>query len=157
MREADEVIVQGGPAPLPSMEAMLQDFTRSNPNLAWMTQMLAAQRQAEAQPDARDAHIASLEQELAQCSARETRLQRVVRRLAGDLQAAHELLADLAAASGACGLCWGEDAQCPGCRGRGRPGRFAPDPELRARFFTESPEASAASRSSTHLDHSQRS
>jgi len=33
----------------------------------------------------------------------------------------------LAAALGACCLCWGEDAGCRACRGRGRPGFAIPD------------------------------
>jgi len=33
----------------------------------------------------------------------------------------------LAAALGACCLCWGEDAGCRVCRGRGRPGFAIPD------------------------------
>jgi hypothetical protein len=34
-----------------------------------------------------------------------------------------------AAAVGACSACWGEDPGCRWCRGRGRPGALAPDPE----------------------------
>ena len=33
----------------------------------------------------------------------------------------------LAAALGACPVCWGEDGRCGECRGRGRPGAFVPD------------------------------
>jgi hypothetical protein len=35
-----------------------------------------------------------------------------------------------AAALGACPRCWGEDGDCPVCRGRGRTGGRAPDPVL---------------------------
>src|SRR2546421_5862299 len=35
--------------------------------------------------------------------------------------------ADLAAALGACPLCWGKNARCTFCRGRGRPGFSIPD------------------------------
>jgi hypothetical protein len=35
-----------------------------------------------------------------------------------------------AAALGACPRCWGEEHDCPICRGRGRPGGRAPDPVL---------------------------
>jgi hypothetical protein len=35
-----------------------------------------------------------------------------------------------AAALGACRICWGGDAGCPRCAGRGRAGASLPDPEL---------------------------
>jgi hypothetical protein len=36
----------------------------------------------------------------------------------------------LAAALGACRVCWGGDDDCPECAGRGRPGSKVPDPAL---------------------------
>ncbi|GAA2219664.1 hypothetical protein GCM10009850_121150 [Nonomuraea monospora] len=39
----------------------------------------------------------------------------------------------LAAALGAC-ACWGEDAGCPDCAGRGSPGWMPPDPELYGQY-----------------------
>ena len=144
------------------MDGLLSDFARKNPDLAWMTQMLTAQRQLAASAqntpgtDPRQAEVDALTEELARSQARAAKLQRIARRLSDELEAAEALLADLAAAFGACGLCWGDDAQCPSCRGRGKPGRFAPDPELRLRFFAEPVEPSAASRISTPLNQSER-
>src|SRR5204863_5798 len=63
------------------------------------------------------------------------RMKRQGRRLYEEHQNVTARLADLAAALGACGLCWGEDEFCPSCRGRGRPGMVRPDPELRARLL----------------------
>jgi hypothetical protein len=40
----------------------------------------------------------------------------------------------IAAALGACGLCWGEDVSCRACRGHGAPGRSIPDEELFREF-----------------------
>lgn len=37
---------------------------------------------------------------------------------------------ELAAALGACYLCWGEDLKCPECQGKGKPGSVAPDRAL---------------------------
>jgi len=37
---------------------------------------------------------------------------------------------DLASALGACPLCWGNDAECRACRGRGEPGYSVPDKKL---------------------------
>ncbi|HEV8694629.1 MAG TPA: hypothetical protein VGQ93_10700 [Lysobacter sp.] len=152
-----ELLPQGMPA-MPDMDGLLRDFALQNPSLAWVTQMIAAQRQfaATATPvldvvQPQD-ELDALSEELAHAQARADKLQRIARRLANELEAAQERLADLAAAFGACGLCWGEDTRCPSCRGRGKPGRFAPDPELRLRFFAEPLEASVASRTSTHPD-----
>ncbi|MGW7363426.1 hypothetical protein ACWGI8_08360, partial [Streptomyces sp. NPDC054841] len=57
----------------------------------------------------------------------------VRRRLAGlaaQLDAAHGLLDDVAAALGACPACFGADETCWWCRGRGAPGFTTPEPEL---------------------------
>lgn len=40
----------------------------------------------------------------------------------------------LAAALGACPICWGEDDSCSECRGKGRPGYFRPDREAFAEY-----------------------
>jgi len=146
---------------MPTMDGFLSDFARQNPDLAWMTQMIAAQRQAAAaqsagDADPRDEEIEALREALAQSQARAAKLQRIARRISDELEGAHAMLGDLAAAFGACGLCWGEDATCPSCRGRGKPGRFAPDPELRLRFGPEPVDPPAASRTSTPLDQSER-
>lgn len=143
------------PSALPDMDSMLGDFARQNPSLAWLTQMIAAQRQqaaganAPSDVDPLQAEIDALTEELAHAEARAEKLRRIGQRLCRDLDAAQGLLADLAAAFGACGLCWGEDDTCRSCRGRGKPGRFAPDPALRLRFFAERLELPAASGTST--------
>lgn len=150
------------PPAMPDMDGLLGDFARQNPNLAWLPQMLAAQRQAAASApfiseiDPRQAEFDALHEELAHAQARADRMQRIARRLADELEDAQGHLADLAAAFGACGLCWGADTRCPSCRGRGKPGRFAPDPELRLRLFAEPLDMSVASRTSTPLDQSER-
>jgi len=45
--------------------------------------------------------------------------------------AALELVGQLAARLGSCPRCWGTDARCETCGGRGSPGHFPPDPHLR--------------------------
>jgi len=132
-----------GPAGIaaPDMADMLQTLAQQNPQLAWMAQLLQAQRQAAAVPvESSDAEeCASLREALAQAEQRVQKLGRVALRLRAELEAAHARLADLAAAFGACGLCWGDDPSCAGCRGRGRPGRFHPDHELQQRWFATPP------------------
>lgn len=141
MPEAAELAALAGAAAPPSMETLLGDFVRQNPGMAWLPQLLAAQRQSSAAPalpaDTRQDEIDALQLELAQAQQQATRLQRLARRMAGELDDTRSLLSDLAAAFGACGLCWGEDERCPSCRGRGSAGRFPPDPEMRSRFIAD--------------------
>jgi hypothetical protein len=153
----------GRPGPQP-MDGVLADFARNNPSLAWLPQMLAMQRQFASsaptpEPDAAEAEIEALQEQLARAQARADKLQRVARQLMAELDAAQERLADVAAVVGACGLCWGEDAQCRSCRGRGKPGLFAPapDPALQSRFFAEPVgPATGGSPPVTRPDHSER-
>lgn len=62
------------------------------------------------------------------------KLNRVVRKLYSELEVLRERNDLLAAALGACYLCWGRDALCPVCTGRGTPGYIAPDSALFAQF-----------------------
>jgi len=131
----------GGGATVPAMDQLLAEFASRNPSLAWLPQMLAARRAGAidepAADDPRQDEIDALQAELALAQRHAARMERAARRLSGELEAAQSRLSDLAVAFGACGLCWGEDPLCPGCRGHGRPGRFAPDPELLRRFGVE--------------------
>ena len=70
------------------------------------------------------------EDDEAEEKAREARRQRArqrLRRIQRAIQAHARRNAFLAGALGAC-ECWGEDASCPDCDGRGRAGFFEPDP-----------------------------
>lgn len=58
------------------------------------------------------------------------RLLRRIRSLTEDLALQQETGDTLAAALGACYLCWGEDSRCDHCRGRGISGWGDPDPAL---------------------------
>jgi hypothetical protein len=50
-----------------------------------------------------------------------------LRKLSAELKVLRDRNDLLAAALGACCLCWGQDPDCRFCRGRGRPGFAAPD------------------------------
>lgn len=64
---------------------------------------------------------------------RQDRVQRLVRRLHEELRAAHEVVLHVAHIFGACPACFGEDAGCEHCGGRGGPGTRRPaEPELLA-------------------------
>jgi hypothetical protein len=151
--------------PQRAMDGFLTDFARQNPDLAWFAQLVAMQRQAAAQVqseppelEAARVEVAALVEQLHQSEARAEKLQRHARRLAEELDDAQERLSDLAAILGACGLCWGEDRGCRSCRGRGKPGMFAPEPATRSRFFAEAARPGEGPASGTKpTDNSERS
>jgi hypothetical protein len=58
----------------------------------------------------------------------------VLSRLYAEVEALREVNEVLADALGACSRCWGADARCLRCRGRGRPGGRAPDSVLFAEY-----------------------
>jgi hypothetical protein len=51
-----------------------------------------------------------------------------------ELQRLRDLSCDLAAALGACPMCWGGDTDCRSCHGRGGPGFSVPEPELFVKY-----------------------
>ena len=57
-------------------------------------------------------------------------LQRVARSMFAELEVLRQRNDELAAALGACYLCWGEDIECEVCDGRGAPGSSRPDMSL---------------------------
>lgn len=75
------------------------------------------------------------EQRLECRRARLERLRLRLEELEDDLAACQGRLDELALALGACPGCWGEDAGCRLCRGRGRPGFLRPDPEAFRRWI----------------------
>lgn len=58
------------------------------------------------------------------------RLRQTMEQMYKELEALRERNDNLAAALGACYLCWGEDLDCPVCRGTGHPGSSMPDKSL---------------------------
>lgn len=124
------------PDPAALAAQAIADLQRSNPQLAMLAQMMQA-RTIVPQPAGDDlgAEVAELAERLAEAERRIDRMKRQGQRLFAVYRDATERLADLAAALGACGLCWGEDDHCPSCRGRGQPGMIRPDPMLRERLF----------------------
>ena len=125
---------------------VMADLQRTNPQLAMIAQMMQS-RTIVAQPLSDDLgeEVAELAERLAEAERRIDAMKRQGRRLYVAHREAIDRLADLAAALGACGLCWGEDDGCASCRGRGHPGAMRPDPVLRSRLFPpRAPAASAA-------------
>ncbi|MGW2558069.1 hypothetical protein ACWCXB_02250 [Streptomyces sp. NPDC001514] len=96
---------------------------------------LLSRREAQLERDLAEAEQAELrtEEEARRLSERREPAEDVRRRvaeLAAQLDVAHGLLDDMAAALGACPACFGADDTCWWCRGRGAPGFTTPDPGL---------------------------
>jgi hypothetical protein len=102
------------------LEANMAEQAASNPMMAMMMQMMSSRRAEENRgPEDKRARI--------------ERVRRHLSELRSALSTAHDLLDDVAAALGACSVCWGGTDDCDNCRGRGVPGWRMPDDEL----FTE--------------------
>lgn len=97
-----------------SMAELLARLAEDDPRLALVARMMAAQQTAEPEadpePDETDVEVADL-----------------LRRLHDEVSELRARNDALAAALGACHLCWGDEADCPRCRGRGQPGAVRPD------------------------------
>ena len=68
------------------------------------------------------------------CADAMRELRQQVESMFAELTVSRERMDLLASALGACCLCWGEDAECRICRGRGRPGFSLPDYALFEEF-----------------------
>ncbi len=130
---------------------MMDQLGQSNPQMAMLVQMMQARTAAVSNAvdtldrdttDALAVRLARTEEQLAATRANAARI-------LASYRAAKLRLADLAAALGACGLCWGEDGECPSCRGRGHIGMIRPDQEIRARLLGPSRQSTPIAEHST--------
>jgi hypothetical protein len=131
---------------LPSAQELLSQLESTNPTAGLIAKYLAARQVSESQSSSDEGIVVEGEAVYAaevQSVAVEQfeRLAQVVQRLGGqvkklraELDQLREVNDALAAALGACYLCWGKDAGCPVCHGTGRPGTAIPDKQLFARF-----------------------
>ncbi|MBX9797457.1 hypothetical protein [Sphingomonas sp.] len=131
--------------PALAAQSMLADLQRTNPQLAMLAQMMQARAivPEPAGPDLGE-EITVLAEQLADAQRQVAIVKREGRRLLTRYREATDRLSLLAAALGACGLCWGDDDLCPSCRGRGAPGMVRPDPAARARVFGVKPQPAPA-------------
>jgi hypothetical protein len=99
----------------------------NNPRLRLVAQLMAAQQSAGQNVE---------QPEEPRPKLRATELKETLRAVGEELRALRSLNDDLAAALGACRLCWGADPDCPRCDGRGGAGWIQPDPD-KYRMFVE--------------------
>ena len=120
---------------LPLQEMLLSQLNTDDPTLTLLTQMLAQQQTTppvEENEDAIDqAEIERQEREKSQAMAKALRhLRTKIDDLYAELEDLRVRNDAIAAALGACYLCWGHDSDCEVCRGKGKPGAKLHDQAL---------------------------
>jgi hypothetical protein len=120
------------------LRSQLDAQTRDNPKVALLLRLLerrqqqASEPQAEAVPDSEEEALSEHEE-----AAEETRRQRAhdikkleetVNKVYAELEALRARNDSVAAALGACHMCFGEDPLCEECDGLGLPGSLTPEP-----------------------------
>jgi hypothetical protein len=132
----------GGSAAQPAdVEGMMARLSAKNPMLGMVFQQLAdsnsktkaAEREAiEAEVVEVDRDVQQLAAEAASAAsaARLADVEQQLRATSLELGCTRERIDMLAAALGACALCWGQEPRCRACRGRGLPGFALPDEPL---------------------------
>jgi hypothetical protein len=122
------------------MSLLMSQIGGQNPNdprMALLTQLLSQRRhapeidgEAEEVDSAAERKAAERRMQLRRESARRIRELRVLaKNMYSELEQLRERNDTLAAALGACYICFGNDPECPECAGRGVPGSANPDPD----------------------------
>jgi len=121
--------ITSSPDPMSLLLSQLQTQGSSNPTSALLATLLQMRKPTEAGcPPAEDPDQAEREAQAQQERERSFQeLNGTVSRLYGELDVLRKRNDELAAAIGACFLCFGSDPLCPECVGRGRPGSKLPD------------------------------
>jgi hypothetical protein len=133
-----DLMAQGGMAnPQAMLSHLMGQMGDADPQMAMLRQMMQARTTSvsDAVEGLSEEDRRGLELRLEEAEQERATALDQARKFHAAYLAASERLADLAAALGACGLCWGEDDDCPGCRGRGHIGMVRPDTELRVRLL----------------------
>ena len=113
------------------VEQLLAQMGETDPRVSLVTKYLASRREAE-ESEAEEAAAAAAQTAAAEAEkqAAVRSLQRMARSMYSELEELRGRNDTLAAALGACYLCWGEDAMCEVCGGSGATGSAPPDGEL---------------------------
>jgi len=133
--------ISGGAGdPLSLIMSQIGAQAPDNPVMAVLSRLLDQRRAVadEAASQARDAAAADAaaeaERELEERERALQALRETVEKAYAELEALRARNDALAAALGACYLCFGTDPQCEVCRGRGRPGSRPPEPVAYRRY-----------------------
>jgi len=115
----------GGEAPDFDVGHLVAQISESDPRLGLIARMLVQRSAPEAIPEGDISRSGD-----ANAEADDAPLRSLRRRTLGELKELRVRNDMLAASLGACYLCWGDDAGCDHCGGRGAPGWRLPDVDL---------------------------
>jgi hypothetical protein len=126
-----------GADPQQSLRDLLAQAGSSNPLAGLLASQLAQPASPKHEPPVIDAeeiaaHTFAAEEGAQATDAAMGELRRQVESMFAELRLLRERTDSLAAALGACCLCWGQDPGCRFCHGRGAPGYAMPDESLLA-------------------------
>jgi hypothetical protein len=129
--------MQSGDVGNVNVEELLAQQAQSNPMAAMLMKQMAEQKAREEEEKARIIDVeanTTIEDPAAETLAALCELRENARLKQADLDRLRERSDAMAAAVGACPLCWGQSLECRGCRGRGGPGFCVPDESLFEEF-----------------------
>jgi DNA repair exonuclease SbcCD ATPase subunit len=119
-----------------NVEELLAQQVQTNPMAAMLIKQMAEQKARADEEKARvidveaTATVEEIEEPVDESRATLCELRENAKVLQDELELLRERNDALAAAVGACPLCWGHNLDCRGCRGRGGPGFCTPDESL---------------------------
>jgi hypothetical protein len=132
------IAASGSGGGLSAKDLLMSQLDESDPTTSLLVNLLS-QPSASAPADTHEPDEDDFERYQAELRAKERAAERAkaLRHLRNTVDTLYAELEDLrarndalAAAVGACHLCWGEDATCPECGGQGQPGHYAIDHRL---------------------------
>jgi hypothetical protein len=128
-----------GANPQQDLRDLLSQTASSNPIAGLLASQLAQSQETSPKHESPDveakiieADIAPTEQGAQASNTAMHELRRQVESMFAELKVLRERTESLAAALGACCVCWGQDSECRFCHGRGAPGYAMPDESLLA-------------------------
>ena len=132
-----QALAGSGSDGLSAKDVLLSQLDETDPNTSLLIKLLAQQTPEtiadEAEAEADQERLREEERTRARAAERAKALRHLRNTIdtlyaeLEDLRARNDMLA---AALGACHLCWGEDGRCPECGGQGHPGFFSLDRPL---------------------------
>lgn len=127
-------------SPALNLEELLAQQAQTNPMAAMLMKQMAEQKTRAEEERARvidveaTASVEEVEEPVDESLAMLCELRENAKTMQAELDRLRERSDALAAAVGACPLCWGQSLDCRGCRGRGGPGFSTPDDLLFEEF-----------------------
>jgi hypothetical protein len=127
-----------------NIEELLAQQAKTNPMVAMFAKHMAEQKTIaaerenlpviEVEASEVDAEVEEIQEQEENSAAALSELRQYMKGMFAEIKLLRERNDALAAATGACCLCWGQNLECRSCRGRGGPGFCMPDESLFEEF-----------------------